>query len=238
MKKLIALCVCFILVLCAASAFARTDITSDQAIAIARAKESEFDPLEENEQRLYLYRAQREYGTDNWLVTVSVPCRDEMVDFYILTISPDGELIQTVIDPLEMALNPERSTLFLAVKKLTAERGPWYTWTIEQRVEFEAQFGTGDYRMPTQDDLTEKQAIDIAAAALQKAAGLSDEALASLLPVANLNGQGPWKDHWSVLFYIPDHPLGLFGTRNQHQVQVSNPDGEVKEVFLSGAANG
>jgi len=244
MKKFTVMLVLFLLLFhLPAFALASQIADAEDAVTLARGKIAEFDPCfgVENQHR-YRYRA--EQIDQEWKVTVTIPndlstADDNMVDFYVLTFSSQGEMTDVQTDPLLLSLEGGFENQFLALRRLTAEYGPWYSWTMEQRIDFEAKYSNDSYRMPRENDLSEAEALKIAREALQEATGKSDEEMDALYAVANLNKNDSWwSGQWTVLFYEPDQPRTGFGTAYPNQVQIANPTGDVVQIFISGEGNG
>lgn len=240
MKKRISALLVFALCIALVPLAMASSMTGDEAIQIARDKVTEYDPYAEGDKEAYLYSAESENGTDNWLVTVAVPAYNSaanVIDFFVITIQPDGQIANVVVDPTGYARDAGNGEDLLALKALIAERGPWYDWSSEQRVAFAEAFYNGSYRMPGDGDLTQEQALELAKAALREQRGVTDDEIARLHSVANLCVDDT-SDYWTVNFYLPENNPGVFGTEYPHQVNLSNPDGEIIFVSLSGDGNG
>lgn len=239
MKKRISALLVFALCIALVPLAMASSMTGDEAIQIAREKVTEYDPYAEGQKEAYLYSTESESGTDNWLVTVAVPTYNSanVIDFFVLTIQPDGQIANVVVDPTGYARDAGNGEDILALKALSAERGPWYGWSIEQRVAFADAFYNGGYRMPGDGDLTQEQALELAKAALKAQRGVTDAEITRLHSVANLCVADAG-DYWIVSFYLPENNTGVFGTEYPHQVNLSNPGGEIIFVSLSGDGNG
>ena len=223
--------VCFTL-----PAMAETD--GDAILAAARQSVHFFDPYgEDYEQQRYLYRVQPD--GDGWLVTVTVPCRDTTVDFFEVRFDQNGVLQQTVVDPLGMALDLEQTDHRLAFKAYCEEYGPYYDWPMEAHIEYDGLFGTSDYRMPTEGDLSAEEAIAIASEALREASVYSPEEFDALKVTAMLNREGThFSNQWMVLFYVVDESQGYPIITGPDQFMISNPEGEIVQVMLAKDGNG
>lgn len=234
MKRIATALLCLLMLMPTALA---ASLDGDGAISRAQELVHQFDPYgEDYEQERYLYRA--EPDGDGWTVTVTVPRLDSSVDFYQLRFDNAGELTETVINPLQISLE-EIGDSRLGFKLYCEQYGPYYNWSMEAAVEYENQFGTGDYRMPQEGDLSVEEVIAIARNWLVESGAYAAAELDAMPVRAVLNKEGSYfSNQWSVMYYILDESEGYLKILGPDQLQISNETGEVLEAFLSRDANG
>lgn len=243
MKRLLAFLLCC-LALTGASRFAAAEedqVTDEQAVQIAREAVADKLGLSDAELNAYIWQVSSErlegHSGEIWTVDVGIPYENEIYFLYHVSIEPkSGGIILADIKP--DALDDVKRTLasMEAFQKLTAERGPWYTWTMEERVTFEKGYGDGGYRMPGEGDLTEARAIELARLALTDVGGL-EKSVAEGLEAGAILCTGE-EERWMVHLYDPDIPSGDNNILT-HLVYLSSPDGEVLDISIDdGHSNG
>ncbi len=245
MQRLLALLLCC-LALTGASRFAAAEedhVTGEQAIQIAREAVADKLGLADAELDAYIWQVSsgplEGHSGEIWTVDVGIPYANEIYYLYHVSIEPkSGGILLADIEPDALDGVKRMLASMEAFEKLTAEKGPWYTWTMEERVIFEKEYGGGGYRMPGEGDLTEARAVELARLALTDVGGLEKSVAEDLKVSAVLCAVENEADYWMICLYDPAIPSGDNNILT-HIVYLSNPDGEVLDVSIDdGHSNG
>ena len=111
-----------------------------------------------------------------WLVRIFPPFPGEWdLSFDIALLAPDGSIVHTTI-PEIFAETLDWGKRQVAFEQLIRERGPYNTWTLEQKAEWDPDF----YGFPSQDEIPLDRAIAIARARLIKDFQLTEAELDKL----------------------------------------------------------
>jgi hypothetical protein len=175
------------------------------------------------------YRFQTEFSRNDentrswWLVNIIRTVTDEVeVWFQVALVMPDGEPAYHTDSTVYMdeLLWAEK---MIQYDELIAQRGPFHSWTLEQKAEWDPEY----FGLPDEGHLSQDKALEIAREAVKRQYSLSDEALNVYKTAFYFSIL--LEDAWQVNFFNNDPAEG--DGMEGYSVILNAKTGDVLEVF-------